>query len=78
MHHARTEPTRPSERSELEIPPALDRIILTCLEKDPDRRHQNADELSGALAECATTDDWTREQAHGWWDTHLPAEHTSQ
>ncbi len=77
MHHARTEPAPPSERSELEIPPALDKIILTCLEKDPGRRHQNADELSSALAECGTEESWTRDQAHAWWDIHLPAQHTS-
>jgi serine/threonine-protein kinase len=78
MHHARSEPSPPSESSELEISPALDRVILTCLEKDPGRRHQNADELSRALAKCESADDWTREQAHRWWDTHLPAEPTSK
>jgi serine/threonine-protein kinase len=77
MHHAHSKPTPPSERSELEISPTLDRIILTCLEKDPGQRHQNADELSRALAECGTMDSWTREQSHRWWDTHLPVQHTS-
>ena len=77
MHHAHSKPTPPSERSELEISPTLDRIILTCLEKDPGQRHQNADELSRALAECGTMDSWTRERSHRWWDTHLPVQHTS-
>src|SRR5262249_39913819 len=35
MHHARTPPAPPSQRTELPVPPSLDRLILSCLEKDP-------------------------------------------
>src|SRR4029450_7729179 len=45
MHHLHTEPTRPSERSELPIPRELDNLILACLQKDPALRPQNAGEL---------------------------------
>ena len=45
MQHLHTEPTRPSERSELPIPRELDDLILACLQKDPARRPQHAGEL---------------------------------
>ena len=37
----------------LDIPPALRRIIATCLTKDPDRRFQNALDLKTALTWAA-------------------------
>ena len=35
----------PSQRTELPIPRELDELVLACLEKDPKRRPQNAEEL---------------------------------
>ncbi|HTO71422.1 MAG TPA: serine/threonine-protein kinase [Myxococcota bacterium] len=47
-------PTAPSQlRPELEIPPALERVILRCLEKDRARRFANVRELGLALEEVA-------------------------
>ncbi len=46
MHHAYTEPPRPSQRSELRIPTALDDLVLACLAKAPAERPQSARELS--------------------------------
>jgi serine/threonine protein kinase len=43
-------PPRPSEaREDIDVPPALERVILKCLRKSPDQRFQTADELLGAL-----------------------------
>ena len=39
----------PSQRRGQAIPPSLESAILRCLEKDPDRRFANADELRTAL-----------------------------
>jgi serine/threonine-protein kinase len=69
--HANTPPVPPSQRSELEISPELDRIILACLAKHPDDRPQTAGELSRQLATAVPTG-WTEEQAHRWWDRHHP------
>jgi len=38
VHHTRTQPVPPSERSEIEIPSRLEEIILSCLEKLLDGR----------------------------------------
>jgi serine/threonine protein kinase len=70
--HANAEPVAPSERSELEIGPALDRVILSCLAKLPEDRPQSAGELSRLLAAAVTDSVWSEEQAHRWWDRHHP------
>jgi serine/threonine-protein kinase len=72
MHHVRTAPAPPSERSELEIPPALDEALLRCLEKQPDLRPQSADDLATMLRGCFPGESWRPDKAQEWWDTHLP------
>jgi serine/threonine-protein kinase len=72
VHHAHTRPTPPSERSELPIPAALDRLILDCLAKNPADRPQHARELSRRLADIVGVHPWTEELARDWWDTHRP------
>ena len=72
VHHAHTPPTPPSERSELAIPPALDRLVMACLAKDPAERPQSAKELSRRLAEIGGVEPWTDERARAWWDAHEP------
>ena len=70
--HANAEPVAPSQRSELEIPLALDRVILSCLAKHPEDRPQSASELSRLLAASVEAEGWNEEQAHRWWDRHHP------
>jgi hypothetical protein len=72
VHHANTQPVPPSERSELSIPPALDRVVLDCLAKHPEDRPQSARELSRRLAEIGGIAQWTEDRAHAWWDAHEP------
>jgi serine/threonine-protein kinase len=71
--HLNEEPVPPSRRTEMDIPAALEQIIMQCLEKDPARRVQTADELSRALAACETRPVWDREQQARWWETYQPA-----
>jgi hypothetical protein len=73
VHHAHTPPTPPSERSELPIPPALDRLVMACLAKTPTERPQSAKELSQRLAEVGGLSPWTDERAREWWKVHQPA-----
>ncbi|MGQ0721142.1 MAG: serine/threonine-protein kinase [Candidatus Eiseniibacteriota bacterium] len=74
LQHAHDEPVPPSTRSELEVPAALDRLILDCLRKRPDDRPKSARELAARLAdlerECGA---WTAEHAERWWRIHLPS-----
>lgn len=72
IQHVQTQPAPPSHRTELEIPQALDAAILSCLEKDPDKRPQNVDVLSELLGSCAVRAPWTKERAREWWDLHQP------
>ncbi len=45
MQHVHAQPVPPSQRTELPIPRELDELVLACLQKDPDMRPQNAEEL---------------------------------
>jgi serine/threonine-protein kinase len=71
--HANGTPVAPSQRSELEIPAALDRVILACLAKFPEDRPQSALELSRLLAAAVPDSSWNQERAHRWWDRHHPS-----
>lgn len=53
--HLSEEPVRPSGRSPLSVPAEADEIIMRCLEKDPERRYQTAEELRADLVEYLTT-----------------------
>jgi eukaryotic-like serine/threonine-protein kinase len=70
--HANAKPVPPSQRSELEISPELDNVILACLAKLPDERPQTAGEVSRRLAAAVSGDGWTEERAHRWWELHHP------
>jgi serine/threonine-protein kinase len=72
MHHAHAVPVPPSERTEVDVPVTLDRLVLACLDKDPDRRPQTADDLSAKLLACLTRP-WSREDARRWWERHQPS-----
>ena len=73
MMHVHTAPEPPSRRTERPIPPELEAVVLACLDKDPARRPQTADELAARLAGVPTGREWTPERAHAWWDAHRPA-----
>ena len=72
MHHAHTTPVPVSQRSELPIPPELDRLIQSCLEKEPAKRPQSARELSRLLADVPVAAPWNEERAAVWWARHEP------
>ena len=75
LHHTQTAPLPPSARTELPIPDALDRLILSCLAKDRALRPQTARELSRRLGEVEGAGAWTEEMAREWWGRHAPVAH---
>jgi hypothetical protein len=71
--HLREPAPAPSSRSELEVPPALDGVVLRCLAKAPGDRFDTIEALDAALAEVqASLPSWTAEQARTWWRSHAP------
>jgi len=72
IHHVRDQPEAPSSKAELDIPEALDAIVLSCLEKDPDKRPQSADDLSKSLQALEFDSPWTELDARRWWDMTYP------
>ncbi len=72
VEHVKTPPVPPSQRTEIEVPADLERVILKCLEKDPANRYQGAEELSAALAACQMPGCWDSARAKDWWNLHLP------
>ncbi|MCH8819541.1 MAG: serine/threonine protein kinase [Acidobacteria bacterium] len=74
LQHIQTPPVPPSERSELEIPEDLEKLVLSCLEKERDQRPQTALELSRQLVACQVAEPWTQERAEQWWTLHQPSQ----
>jgi serine/threonine-protein kinase len=72
FQHAQNAPVPPSERTELEVPPALDSLVLACLAKRPGDRPADATELSRRLKQAVSGDGWTAERALQWWSRHRP------
>jgi eukaryotic-like serine/threonine-protein kinase len=69
--HIQEVPVPPSQRTELEIDPVLDRLVLSCLAKNPEDRPQTAEELDRELGEVQT-EPWSQEDAQRWWRQHQP------
>ena len=72
MDHIRKRPEPPSGRTELAVPPDLERVIMRCLEKDRRDRPRTVGDLADALAACESAGLWTPERAREWWETNAP------
>jgi eukaryotic-like serine/threonine-protein kinase len=68
--HVHTPPMPPSQRGGLRVPPEIDASVLPCLEKDPDRRPEDATALLRMIDDW-TTDVWSTASARDWWQRHL-------
>ncbi len=72
VEHLTHLPKKPSEVSEIEIPEALENIILKCLEKRQEDRFQNITEVLVALQKVPLQNSWSSEAAREWWNLHFP------
>ena len=70
--HLQADPAPLSQRTPRSIPPALERLIMKCLAKDPGNRPQSAGELAEALS-WVPTDAWGEKQASQWWNQQRQA-----
>jgi eukaryotic-like serine/threonine-protein kinase len=68
MQHTSVPPRRPSSRTELSVPTALDDLVIACLAKNPADRPQSARELSRLLGSIPGAEEWTAERARIWWE----------
>jgi serine/threonine-protein kinase len=70
LHAQAYEPLLPLREFKEAVPADLQRVILRCLEKDPERRYQDVVTLDRALASCACAGQWSAEKAEDWWRQH--------
>jgi serine/threonine-protein kinase len=67
VQHLHTEPERPSLAAVGNVPPALDDLILSCLQKQPAERPASADEIAERLRAIHFDVPWSAERAREWW-----------
>lgn len=72
VQHLQAQPIPPSQRTEMPIPREIDELVLSCLEKDPARRPQDARQLLRMLQQLTAGASWGSEKARTWWELHLP------
>jgi len=68
--HAHQRPVPPSKRAGIFVPPRLEELILSCLEKNPNKRPQTARELGDKIRELGLDEGWTRSRREAWWQTN--------
>jgi serine/threonine-protein kinase len=71
--HVNAPPPPVSRRTELPISAQLERLVMACLEKEPDLRPASARVLLDQLDAVVTDGRWTQERARAWWQLHVPA-----
>ena len=55
-----------------DVPSCVDDIVNRALAKNPEERPGSALVLEEALAACADSGSWTRQDAEAWWEEHDP------
>ncbi|HEY0241021.1 MAG TPA: serine/threonine-protein kinase [Gemmatimonadaceae bacterium] len=69
--HLRNDPVPPSLRARVEVPQALEAVVLKCLAKRPEDRYATVIELSNALA-ATRLPAWTDDEALRFWQARQP------
>jgi serine/threonine protein kinase len=67
-HHLHTQPIPPGQRVGIPVPEMLSGVLMSCLEKTPERRPSSARALMNLLDACHDLKPWTSEMARSWWD----------
>ncbi|HZJ00107.1 MAG TPA: serine/threonine-protein kinase [Gemmatimonadaceae bacterium] len=69
--HLRNDPVPPSLRAKVDVPRAVETVIMKCLAKKPEDRFASVTELSSAL-EAVNLKPWTDEEALASWKVRQP------
>ncbi|MCC7083626.1 MAG: protein kinase [Pirellulales bacterium] len=69
MAHARDAVVPPSQLQS-GIPRDLEEIVLHCLEKEPQCRFADVNQLRAAFVSCSTYGTWSRQDAQCWWEAN--------
>ena len=72
IDHVHTMPTAPSRHAWTAIPRPVDELVLACLQKDPDKRPQDANAILQEIRWGHLDRGWTAAKAEAWWQQHLP------
>jgi serine/threonine-protein kinase len=73
LAHVRNQPASLSEPSSVSIPPALESVVMACLEKDPARRPATVADVAERLAASVPGEPWSAAQARRWWQERADA-----
>ncbi len=74
LERRRAAPPAPlRERVSRPVTPEFEAVVTRCLEKDPARRPQSAEDLLNILALCPKAGDWTAARRGAWWRHHVDA-----
>jgi serine/threonine-protein kinase len=65
--HLQVSPPPPSARLGRPLPVKLERLVLECLEKDPNLRPESAQVLMARFAACDDVAPWSDDEARSWW-----------
>ena len=60
-------PPTPSQRLKEPIASDLEQLIMSCLQKSPEKRPASAEALSESLAKCINVHDWNSQLGLRWW-----------
>ncbi len=63
-------PVTPPRSIRAEIPEDLGNLVVRCLEKAPEKRFADVEELKQRLDECCGFQQWSETQAQQWWELH--------
>jgi len=69
--HMRSTPLPPTERCDAPISAELERILMSCLQKNPGDRPASALELAHALSKCVPCQPWSNNDATRWWKQYM-------
>ncbi len=72
LAHLRKQPLPPSQATENSVPPALDALVLECIEKDPSRRPQSMEIVAERLTRSDVGEAWNAHRAELWWRSYRP------